>query len=407
MINKITLKSLGKAQLIVTVFLVFKRHNEKAKQNEGDKGVEAKKGRKLIFSIIIMILCLFLLQTSTAATEAKSDIRLIPVGAAISISVEADGVLVVGLSQVETPTGVKNPAYDAGLRQGDIITHVGKDKVTNAEEFRKALNTDENQISIRYIRAGKAKQTALTPELGMEGVKEIGIWLRSGMAGIGTMTFLEPKTGLFGALGHSVSDSDTGVMLPLKKGEICRTAVSSVIKGRDGKPGELKGEVRIDKGEGYITVNTQRGIFGYADKSLFKGKAIDICPRAELKCGKAEIITDVGEGIKSYSVDISKIYHDSNGTKDMLITVKDQRLTELTGGIVQGMSGSPILQNGRFAGAVTHVLVGDPQKGFGISIEHMLEAAFGASSPLHNYYDLKKKRNKNYQIPLAFAVMLW
>ena len=350
--------------------------------------MEARKGKKFILIIIVIIFCFMILQTGTAANEAKNEMKLIPVGAAISISVEADGVLVVGLSQVETPNGTKTPAYDAGLRQGDIITHVGKDRVSSAEEFRKALSTTDNQISVRYIRAGKTLQATLTPQLGMEGVKEIGIWLRSGMAGIGTMTFIEPKSGLFGALGHSVSDSDTGVMLPLKKGEICRTTVSSVIKGENGKPGELKGEVKFNQGEGNITINSLRGIFGYADKNLFKGKTVELCPRSELKCGKIEIISDVGEGIKSYEAEISKIYHDSDGTKDMLITVTDTRLLGLTGGIVQGMSGSPVMQNGKLAGAVTHVLVGDPKKGFGISIEHMLEASRGVFSPLHKDFHI-------------------
>ncbi len=343
--------------------------------------MEARKGKKLITLIIAILFCTFILQKGTAANESINDIRLIPIGAAISISVEADGVLVVGLSQVETPSGPKTPAYDAGLRQGDIITHVGKDRVSSAEEFRKALSAADNQISVRYIRAGKTLQATLTPQLGMEGVKEIGIWLRSGMAGIGTMTFIEPKSGLFGALGHAVSDSDTGVILPLKKGEICRTAVSAVIRGENGKPGELKGEVKFNQGEGNITINSLRGIFGYADKNLFKGKTVEICPRGELKCGKVQIITDVGEGVKSYGAEISKIYHDSDGTKDMLITVTDTRLLSLTGGIVQGMSGSPVMQDGRLAGAVTHVLVGDPKKGFGISIEHMLETARGVFSP--------------------------
>ncbi len=347
------------------------------------RSILSKKFKKIIISIIITLFCVFSVRGNIAAEAAfkYDNVRLIPVGAAISINVEADGVLVVGMSEVETAGGMKAPAFDAGLREGDFITHVGKDKVTCADEFRQAVNRAKEQVSVRFVRAGKQLQVTLKPELNGEGVKEIGIWLRSGMAGIGTMTFIDPSSGLFGALGHSVSDIDTGIILPIKKGEICRTEVSSVIKGETGKPGELKGNIRFDKGEGKITINTPRGIFGYADKKRFGGNAMEIIPCGELKCGDAQIIADVGEGVKNYGVEISRVYHESGGARDMLITVSDTRLTKLSGGIVQGMSGSPIIQNGRLAGAVTHVLVGDPKKGYAISIEHMLDAAYGAQKP--------------------------
>ncbi len=354
----------------------------------------AIKVKKIIISLALALLTAFVLRDGTAAGAAsdREGIRLIPLGAAVSISVEADGVLVVGINQVDTPEGASAPAFEAGLREGDFITHVGKNKVTSAEEFRRAINSSDGQISVRFVRAGRKMQLSLKPASNQEGVREIGVWLRSGMAGIGTMTFIEPGSGLFGALGHSVSDTDTGVMIPLKKGLICRTSVTSVIKGTAGKPGELKGELKFENGEGRITLNTQRGIFGYADAGLFGGTALELCPAGELKCGGARILADVGEGVRSYAVEISRVYHDSDGVRDMLITVTDARLIELAGGIVQGMSGSPVLQNGKLAGAVTHVLVGDPRKGYGISIEHMLEAASGEKLP--RYIQLKSARNK-------------
>ncbi len=321
---------------------------------------------------VLLLLVVCLLCTSVSAKE----VRLVPSGETIGIHVDASGLLVVGISEVETEHGLCSPAWEAGMRIGDFIVAIGAQEVTTIQELRSSLASADGDVAVRFLRDGREMQLTVRPIYGQEGEGELGLWLRTGISGLGTLTFIEPETKSFGALGHGVSDGDTGVLLPLKEGSIGEASVDSIHRGERGKPGELKGGLGLDTPIGSITQNTSYGIYGTITMGYSAGgEAVCICPLQALHCGPAVILSDVSGALAAYQVEISRIYPDGSGGRDLLITVTDSDLIRLTGGIVQGMSGSPILQDGCLAGAVTHVLVNDPTRGYGIGIERMLNTA--------------------------------
>ncbi len=318
-----------------------------------------------------LLVLLTVLLTPVSAEEPE---ELVPVGAAIGVRVEADGLLVIGLTELSTAEGSRSPAGEAGIRSGDIITYAGAIHVTTARQLREALELAGEEVGIRFLREGREMQVTVRPAPGEDGQPELGVWLRSGLSGIGTMTWYDPASGRFGALGHAVSDVDTGVLLPMKSGVVGKASVDSIQRGSAGQPGELKGSMGLEKPFGSILENREEGIFGLIEPGALpetREEPVELCPLRELRCGPAEIISDVSGRRESYSARVLRVYP-GGGSRDLLIQVTDERLIGLTGGIVQGMSGSPILQDGRLAGAVTHVLVSDPTKGYGISIEDML-----------------------------------
>ncbi|MCR4771877.1 MAG: SpoIVB peptidase [Oscillospiraceae bacterium] len=322
--------------------------------------------------IAALLLCFALADCSAAASDAR---ELVPVGRTVAIEIETQGVVITALTKVDTASGEAEPAYDAGLRAGDVIEYIGSRRIDCPEDLKKALEEECGELSVRYTRGGRQYQTAVTPVLGTSGRYELGVWLRSGLSGLGTVTFIDPEDGSFGALGHSVNDIETGVVLPLREGSIYYARIDGAVKGEKGSPGELRGSSSGEKC-GEIDLNDECGIFGNADDGAFgSGDAIPVMPRRELKCGEAYILSDVGKGPVRYKAEISRIYRGSECARDYLITVTDDELISLTGGIVQGMSGSPVIQNGKIVGAVTHVLIGDPTKGYGIFMDRMLDAA--------------------------------
>ena len=216
----------------------------------------------------------------------------------------------------------------------------------------------------------------MVPAADAEGGWKLGLYLRDGISGIGTVTFYDPETGLFGALGHPVNDSETGVMLPLSEGLITSATIASVQKGENGAPGELHGCFDVSARLGSILYNTPYGIFGYFDTAP-EGDALETAPENEIRTGPAAILVQVeGSETQEFDVEICRIYR--GGEERLMVRVTDPELLDLTGGIVQGMSGSPILQNGRLIGAVTHVLLSDPTRGYGVTIDSMLRAANAA-----------------------------
>ena len=313
---------------------------------EDNKGAE-KLVAKMIKKGAAALAVALLLTLSPAAAEGPAR-RLVPVGAAIGVHLETDGLLVIGMS---------------------------------ARQLREALETEGEEVSVRFLREGREMQVTVRPQKGEDGQPELGVWLRSGLSGIGTMTWYDPDTGRFGALGHAVSDVDTGVLLPMKCGIVGKASVDSILRGSAGEPGELKGSMGLEKPFGSILENREAGIFGVLEPGALPetlGEPVELCPLGELRCGPAEIVSDVSGSREKYSARVLRVYP-GGGCRDLLIQVTYERLISLTGGIVQGMSGSPILQDGRLAGAVTHVLVSDPTKGYGISIEDMLETAEAAA----------------------------
>jgi stage IV sporulation protein B len=224
----------------------------------------------------------------------------------------------------------------------------------------------------------------VSPRLTKSGEYSLGLWVRDAVSGIGTVTFYDPATNTYGALGHAVNDSDTGVVLPVRGGAISRVSVTDVAKGKSGAPGQLRGSFNFDDRLGTVVANTGCGIFGKITAPEFPaGNAIKTARESEIHTGSASILSNVSGGeVREYTAEISRVY--SGGEADgrsMLVTITDPALTEITGGIVQGMSGSPIIQDGRLIGAVTHVLISDPLKGYGISIEKMMSGAGIFTSP--------------------------
>ena len=314
---------------------------------------------------------------ATVSEDATTSSMLVPVGKTVGIKLFADGVMVVALSEL-SETSV-SPASQAGLRDGDIITTVNSVEITSAEQFIKSVtDCNGNGLDVTYTRDGEEYSTVIKPVMAKNGEYKIGAWIRDSMAGIGTVTFYDPATGVFGALGHGINDVDTGILMPLQKGSIMRSSVAAVNKGSAGEPGELRGEFELTKDLGSLYTNSDVGVFGVVyDNNEWQGTAVPVAKSEEIVAGDATILANTsGESVCEYQIEILKVDTECTNNRNMLIKITDERLISETSGIVQGMSGSPILQDGKIIGAVTHVLVNDPQMGYGVFIENMLDAAY-------------------------------
>ena len=332
---------------------------------------------------IALALAVMLLLLPGLRSLAASPGMVVPVGRAVGIKLFSDGVVVVGTSDIVTDRGNVNPAKACGLKEGDIITHINSTEVDSIEEVSALLQELEGQpMSIRAIRNDKQVQlTAQAAFCPADSTYKLGAWIRDSMAGIGTVTYYDPADNTFGALGHGINDIDTALLMPLERGSILPASVAGVNRGQAGSPGQLKGVFDTGALLGDLRANTTGGIFGtLADADWAEGQAVPAAARDEVHTGTAWILSNIsGNDVERYEIEISKIFRASDSDcRDYLITVTDQRLLDATGGIVQGMSGSPILQDGKFVGAVTHVLIDDPTSGYGISAERMLAQAKAA-----------------------------
>lgn len=319
--------------------------------------------KKITGAVLAAVLC-FAMSAAAMAQE------LVPGGEAIGIRMVTQGVMIAGVSDVETKTGKVSPAAEAGLQKGDIIVRLGSQEISSAEDFISAVNSlSGEKTSVTVDRSGKTKQFNICPAKDKDGVWKLGLWLRDGISGVGTLTFYDPESGIYGALGHSISDADTGNILPLADGGIYEAEVVGIVPGKEGAPGELNGCTDEAAYLGDIQINCGCGIFGAAE---LDGRTVET---GEIKTGRATIYCTLsGDSVGEYEIEVKRIY-EGNGMKTVMLTVTDPALLEQTGGIVQGMSGSPIMQDGRLVGAVTHVFVNDPTSGYGISIQDMLEQA--------------------------------
>jgi len=311
-----------------------------------------------------------LLMTALAAWAAALPARLVPVGSAVGIRLESDGLVVVGFD------GTQSAARDAGIKKGDIIKSAGGKPVQGSAAFKEMVAAG-GPLELTLLRDGKP--VTLTVEPAREGAeRRLGLLLRDSMAGIGTVTFYDPERDLYGALGHGVNDLQSMVLLPLASGEILPASVVEVQRGESGAPGILKGAFDAASTLGTVESNTEHGIFGRGAAALGLREAVPVAARGEVHTGKAVILSNVeGRAVEEFEVEITKLFPVEQSGRNLLLTVTDQRLLRATGGIVQGMSGSPILQDGKLVGAVTHVLVDNPTLGYGIFIEDMLESAEG------------------------------
>ena len=293
-------------------------------------------------------------------------------GQVVGIQISTRGVLVAGLSEVETTDGVCTPAKSAGVRQGDLIIKTDGKPVSKAADVISAVEAAAGQpVKLCLERESRTLELTVRPACSAEGQWLLGMWLRDGISGIGTITFQDPESGIYGALGHSISDTESGTKLPVSQGSICDAQILSVNPGASGAPGELNGCADLGKVLGSIERNTDCGIFGEGYSSLGSRKL----ESGQMTTGPATIVSTInGHYTGEYAVEVNRVYRDSSGQHAM-ISITDPELLEKTGGIVQGMSGSPLIQNGKLVGAVTHVFVSDPSKGYAVGIEDMLKAA--------------------------------
>ncbi len=331
-----------------------------------------KKVRNLLCFSIVAVFVLPVVSVAEPQT-------LIPMGNAIGIQIRADGVLVVGLSPVAAGGAKSTPALDAGLKVGDTLTHIDGQAIAGSQPFYEAVQRTAGQrMTLQGLRDGKAYSVELQAvQADVDDKFRIGVFVRDHMAGIGTVTYYDPQAQQFGALGHGIHDGDSDKLMPMSQGSVTHADIVDVKRGTAGEPGELHGSFDLADVKGVLLANTESGIFGQMKPSLAQchNKALPVAQPSQVKEGKAQIYSQVSGGaVNCYDIEILRLL-DKREVRNMIIRITDKRLLAATGGIVQGMSGSPIVQDGKLVGAVTHVFVSDPQRGYGIFVTNMLSAA--------------------------------
>ena len=316
----------------------------------------------------LFLKCLFAAALTAAfSAQALAAQLLIPVGEVVGLSLRDGSVTVAAFHELHG-----GAARDAGIAIGDEIVSLDGRRVDTAADLFDALKCSGGTVTVTLRRDGKERQVRLCPAVTKDGPR-LGVYVREGVTGIGTVTWYDPDRGTFGALGHGISDS-RGNLAPMESGWVYEAAVESVKKGRAGEPGQLRGAVRSQTPAGSLRANTAFGVFGSGAK--WPGEALPIAAPEEVRTGAARIMSNIsGDEVEFFDVEITKCSHSRGSGRDLLIHVTDPALLNATGGIVAGMSGSPIIQDGKLVGAVTHVLVNDPTRGYGIFIENMLTAA--------------------------------
>lgn len=311
--------------------------------------------------------------------EVIQDVKLKPAGIPVGIYVKTEGVLVVGVGEFEGEEGRTYSPAKYALQTGDYILEVNEETIATKKELIGKIEHCEGQEIILKIKRGDLElDVKVKPEMNQNGEYKLGIWVRDNAQGVGTMTYVDEQCG-FGALGHGINDVDTGTIMSLASGTLYHTEIIGITKGSNGSPGELTGFIEYDDNNvmGSITSNTVKGIFGECTESTLaevEGDYLPIGLKQEIEIGKAEIRCSLGESVETYEIEITDIdLENNNVNRGIVLKITDEELLAETGGIVQGMSGSPIIQDGKLVGAVTHVLVNDPTRGYGIFIENMLE----------------------------------
>ena len=308
---------------------------------------------------------------------------VIPVGTVAGVKLYTNGVLVVGMTEVQGIDNIKYKPYEnSGIKEGDMIISVEEQEISNTVDLVDSVNkSNGDEVEIKYVRDGKTLECSIQPVQTAREEYKLGLWVRDSAAGVGTVSFYEPKTKTFGALGHGITDIDTGKLINIANGEFITTKVVSIAKGEEGEPGKIQGTINNQQNIGKIYKNTNFGIYGTVDNisslKLDASKEMEVALREEIQLGKATLLTSLDEeSVKEYEIEIEKIYTNNDyDNKSMLIKVTDEALLQKTGGIIQGMSGSPIIQNGKFIGSVTNVLVNDPKQGYAIFGDLMLKQA--------------------------------
>ncbi|HEX3038112.1 MAG TPA: SpoIVB peptidase [Oscillospiraceae bacterium] len=358
-------KSLGLDNIAVT-----------AKNTKNDQVISAAALKKSNQNYQAKLMLLNTIPIKTVNISVIDENWLIPCGTPFGIKMFTNGVVIVGVADIKTATGVINPAAVAGLKVGDVIVSIDGKAVNQNEEVADIIEKSNGKSMKFLIHREKAELTAiLTPvKSATDDSYKGGLWVRDSTAGIGTVTFYNPTTCMFGGLGHGISDQDTNELLPLRSGDIVNVTISGIIKGEKGMAGELRGYFNNDTSIGNVDANVEEGVYGSMQSPPTNNKAVKVAMKQEVKTGPAQILTTIdGNTPQYYDVQIESInYRDNVRTKNMVVRITDKKLLEATGGIIQGMSGSPIIQNNMLVGAVTHVFVNDPTRGYGIFAENML-----------------------------------
>ncbi len=329
---------------------------------------------KSIKRFLCMLLCVLLMATVFIPVAAADDGKEVVVGGCLfGVKLYTDGVPVVGLEGFETSNGRVSPAKEAGIKIKDVIKEINGNSVADSKSVTEAVSScNGKSVNIKLIRDGAEKNITVEPKQGKDGVYRMGVWLRDSAAGIGTVTYVDGQTLEFGGLGHGICDSQSLALMPMSRGVVSDVELSGIVKGQAGVPGEIKGSFRGGK-TGALISNKQSGVYGvFTALPSGLGEKLKIADASEVAEGDATIRCAVSGQVCDYKVKISKLNIRSDNGKNFVIEVTDPELLNITGGIVQGMSGSPVIQNGKLVGAVTHVMINSPTTGYGILIENML-----------------------------------
>ncbi len=317
--------------------------------------------------------CIPLKQVSINYTDTQ---YVTPCGTPFGIKIYTNGVMIVGINDIETDNGSYNPCKDADIKEGDMIKSINNQTITSNSDISDIVKKNKNNtLNISIYRNGQILNKQICAVKSKSGEYKIGLWVRDSCAGIGTMTFYDEETNKFAGLGHGICDIDTDELMPVSKGEIVNAEITSIKKGIVGTPGELCGIFTSNDVIGKVILNNDLGIYGTLEQSPVATSSIPVANKQKVQKGYAQILTTIDDKEpKYYDIEIVSVnYNENQETKNMVIKITDNELLSKTGGIVQGMSGSPIIQNGCLVGAVTHVFVNNPTEGYAVFAENMLK----------------------------------
>lgn len=342
-----------------------------------------KKKCKLIIILYIILAIIFMNNSFETIDVSSTHFREVGIlGINVGLKMYTNGVLVVGMSEIENKDGYRvKPFENSGIKEGDMIKEINNTPIVNTNQLIELVNNaGESELKIKYQRGmDEFFYTSIIPVKSSNDQYMLGLWVRDAAAGLGTLTYYNPETMRFAALGHGINDIDTGDLLNILNGEIITSNIISIVKGKSGRPGEIRGIIDNGINVGDIDKNTDLGVFGtiknieyIKEKELLK---VPVANRNEIKTGKATIYCQISnEEVSQFEIEIKKIYkYNRSNNKSMFIKIKDKKLLEKTGGIIPGMSGTPIVQDGKFIGAITNVLLNDPTQGYAIFADMMME----------------------------------
>lgn len=326
-------------------------------------------------------LSLFGINLKTISANIIPNTKVIPLGNLVGLKLYTKGVLVVGVSEIKGEDNkIYKPYEDAGIEQGDCIIEINQEQVETTDELIACVSKAKGKdLEITYIKNGETLKTKMTPVKASKNTYKIGLWVRDAAAGVGTLSFYEPSTNSFAALGHGIQDVDTEELVDIVSGEFVTSDIVNIKKGAENNPGRIEGTIEDSKEIGKIYSNTEYGVYGFTNNknelNIANIQEVEVASRSEIKPGKASIICTLENNVrKEYEVEIEKVYVNNNeNNKSMVVKVTDEELIEKTGGIIQGMSGAPVIQNGKFVGAVTNVLVNDPAQGYAVFADIMIK----------------------------------